>query len=76
MNNHLIIICLVTLCSKCLWNGKGLQEKLRLLLNWSTLTLAKLDICVLRSFIKLNKAPTKFSEVLTKPTHCLAEILL
>ena len=43
------------------------------------LTLPELYVCVLRSFIKFNKAPTKNNEALTivtKPYHVLIEILL
>ena len=40
------------------------------------LNLAGLQICVLRSFMKISKAHTKFDEALTKPYHDLIEILL
>ena len=36
--------------------------------------LAELHVCVLRSFIKSNKAPTKFSEAFTKLYQGLMEI--
>ena len=40
------------------------------------LTLAELHISILTSFIRLNKALTKFNEASTKPCHGLVEILL
>ena len=39
-----------------------------------SLTLAKLHVFILGSFIKFNKAPTKFNEALTKPCLGLIEI--
>ena len=39
-------------------------------------TLADLHVYALRSFVRFNKAPTKFNEDLTKPFHGLIEILL
>ena len=42
----------------------------------SVLTLAELPVFVLKSFVKFDKAPTIFNEVLTKPHHGLIEILL
>ena len=38
-----------------------------------SLTLAELHVCVLRSIIKFDKAPTKFNEALTEPYHDLKE---
>ena len=40
------------------------------------LTLAELHVSVLTSFIKFDKALTKFNEALAKPYHSLIEILL
>ena len=48
----------------------------RLAITPEGLTLAELHVSVLTSFIKFDKALTKFNEALAKPYHSLIEILL
>ena len=51
-------------------------QKLRLINRYQIPDVAELHVCVLRSFIKFHKTPTKFNEALTKQYHGLLEILI